>query len=100
MSKRKLNRLVTEKFVRGWDDPRMLTLQGLRRRGVPAEAIRKLCETVGITRNENMIHIALFESVLRQELDNSVPRRFAVLDPLRVEIIDFDGGFIHLIFLS
>jgi glutaminyl-tRNA synthetase len=87
MSKRLLLQLVQEKLVSGWDDPRMPTLRGLRRRGVPPEAIRALCAEVGITKYESLTDVALLEHHVRDELNRTAPRRMAVFDPLKV-IID------------
>jgi glutaminyl-tRNA synthetase len=86
MSKRKLLRLVTEDHVRGWDDPRMPTLSGLRRRGYTPESIRAFAERVGVTKADNTIDIALLEHALRDDLNRRAPRVMAVLDPLKVVI--------------
>jgi glutaminyl-tRNA synthetase len=87
MSKRKLLRLVEEKHVTGWDDPRMPTIAGLRRRGFTPGAIRNFCERVGVAKRENMIDVGLLEFSIRADLNTSAPRVMGVLDPLRV-IID------------
>ncbi|KAI8472695.1 MAG: tRNA synthetases class I, catalytic domain-containing protein [Monoraphidium minutum] len=84
MSKRKLNRLVTDGHVNGWDDPRLLTLAGLRRRGVTPEAINAFCREIGITRNANVIPYHKLEHHVRAHLDATSPRALAVLRPLRV----------------
>ncbi len=89
MSKRKLLQLVKEGHVKGWDDPRMPTICGLRRRGVPAAAIRRLCKMVGITKYEALTDIALLEHCIREELNAAAPRRLAVLDPLKVTITNY-----------
>jgi glutaminyl-tRNA synthetase len=89
MSKRKLLQLVKENYVSGWDDPRMPTICGMRRRGIPASAIRKLCKTVGITKFEALTDIALLEHCVREELNSSAPRFLAVLDPLLVTITNY-----------
>ncbi|MEM8932260.1 MAG: glutamine--tRNA ligase/YqeY domain fusion protein, partial [Acidobacteriota bacterium] len=86
MSKRKLLKLVQEGVVAGWDDPRMPTLSGLRRRGVPPEAIRDFCERVGVTRNYNIIDVALLEHATREALNFEAPRRMAVIEPLKVVV--------------
>ncbi|MBP1590112.1 MAG: glutamine--tRNA ligase/YqeY domain fusion protein [Kiritimatiellae bacterium] len=86
MSKRKLLELVQRKLVRGWDDPRMPTLCGLRRRGVPPEAIRDFCETVGITKYDSLTDVALLEHAVRDRLNATARRAMAVLDPLPVHI--------------
>jgi len=92
LSKRRLQRLVEEGLVNGWDDPRMPTLAGLRRRGVPAAAIRNLCETVGVTKFDSQSDIALLEHAIREELNKIAQRRLAVLDPLKVIITNYPEG--------
>ncbi|MBI9050732.1 MAG: glutamine--tRNA ligase/YqeY domain fusion protein [Anaerolineaceae bacterium] len=87
MSKRKLLQLVKENHVRGWDDPRMPTISGMRRRGYRAQAIRKFAELVGIAKNNSVIDMAFLEHVIREDLNESSARMMAVLDPLKV-IID------------
>ena len=89
MSKRKLLQLVKEKYVSGWDDPRMPTICGLRRRGVPASAVRKMCKLVGITKFDGITDAAVLEHCIREELNASAPRLMAVLDPLKVTITNF-----------
>ncbi len=89
MSKRKLLQLVTEKHVSGWDDPRMPTVCGMRRRGVPAAAIRKLSRVVGITKFDGVTDVALLDHCIREELNITAPRYLAVLDPLKVTITNF-----------
>ena len=86
MSKRKLLRLVKDKVVDGWDDPRMPTICGMRRRGVTPGALQEFCERVGVTQNNSTIDSALLDECIREDLDPVVPRRFAVLDPIRVVI--------------
>jgi len=89
LSKRKLNALVTKKIVNGWDDPRMLTLDGLRRRGYTPSAINTFCEQIGVTRAGTITtQMHVLENCIRLELDVGAPRRFAVIKPLRV---DFEG---------
>ena len=88
MSKRKLLELVQQKLVNGWDDPRMPTLCGLRRRGVPPEAIRDFCETVGITKYDSLTDVALLEHAIRDRLNYTARRAMAVLDPLPVHIVN------------
>ncbi|QQL45351.1 glutamine--tRNA ligase/YqeY domain fusion protein [Sulfuriroseicoccus oceanibius] len=90
MSKRKLLRLVAEECVTGWDDPRMPTISGLRRRGVPPEAIRSFCRTVGLTKFNSTSDIALFEHAIRDHLNKTSPRYMAVLDPLKVTLTNWD----------
>lgn len=86
MSKRKLLELVRENLVNGWDDPRMPTLCGLRRRGCPPEAIRSFCTEIGVTKMESLTDVALLEHHIRDRLNDTAPRRMAVLDPLKVVI--------------
>jgi glutaminyl-tRNA synthetase len=92
MSKRKLLRLVEENHVRGWDDPRMPTLAGLRRRGYTAAAIRDFCERVGVARRENVIEAGLLEFCVREDLNRTAPRVMGVLRPLRVIIENYPEG--------
>jgi glutaminyl-tRNA synthetase len=89
LSKRFLRRLVEEGHVRGWDDPRMPTLCGLRRRGFPADGIRAFIDEVGVARADSTVEIGQFEHVIRDVLNRRVPRRFAVLDPLKVVIDNY-----------
>jgi glutaminyl-tRNA synthetase len=86
MSKRKLLRLVQEGLVSGWDDPRMPTIAGLRRRGYTPEAIRDFCDRIGLAKKENTIDVALLEHCVREDLNKRAPRMMAVLRPLRVVI--------------
>jgi glutaminyl-tRNA synthetase len=88
-SKRKLNRLVQEDVVAGWDDPRMPTLAGMRRRGYPAAALRDFCGRVGVTKKENVIEMSLLENCVRENLDHEAPRRMAVLRPLKVVLTNY-----------
>ncbi len=89
MSKRKLLELVEKRHVAGWDDPRMPTLAGLRRRGVSAESIRNFCARVGVSKNNSTVEVALFEHTLRDDLNEKCPRVLAVLNPLEVVIENF-----------
>ena len=89
MSKRKLLRLVEENHVRGWDDPRMPTIAGLRRRGYTPVAIRNFCERVGVAKRENVIDVGLLEFSVREDLNTTAPRVMGVLDPLRVVIDNY-----------
>ena len=89
MSKRKLLQLVKENHVNGWDDPRMPTISGLRRRGVPAAAIRNFIKGVGITKFDGVTDMVRLENSIREELNATAPRFLAVLDPLPVEIINY-----------
>nr|ATA66951.1 glutaminyl-tRNA synthetase [Saccharum hybrid cultivar]QCS40596.1 glutaminyl-tRNA synthetase [Saccharum hybrid cultivar] len=93
MSKRKLNRLVTEKWVDGWDDPRVLTLAGLRRRGVSSTAINSFIRGIGITRGDNsLIRVDRLEYHIREELNKTAPRTMVVLRPLKVVITNLEEG--------
>ncbi|MDF1849948.1 MAG: glutamine--tRNA ligase/YqeY domain fusion protein [Verrucomicrobiales bacterium] len=89
MSKRKLLQLVTDGYVSGWDDPRMPTISGIRRRGYPAEAIRSFCKTIGITKFKSTNDIALLESSVREVLNRDAKRYMAVLDPIKVVITNY-----------
>ncbi|MCD6460990.1 glutamine--tRNA ligase/YqeY domain fusion protein [bacterium] len=89
MSKRKLKKLVDEKYVSGWDDPRMPTVAGLRRRGYTAESIRNFCDTIGVAKRESTVDIALLEHCLREDLNKRAPRVMAVLHPLKVTITNY-----------
>ncbi len=86
MSKRKLTQLVSEKLVDGWDDPRMYTLQGLRRRGYTPASLRLLVDRVGISKQNSLIDFSVLEGALRDDLDAHAPRRMAVIDPLKIVI--------------
>jgi len=92
MSKRRLLELVQENRVSGWDDPRMPTISGLRRRGVPAAAIRRFCETIGVTKHNSLTDVALLEHAIRDDLNKSSPRAMAVLDPIRLVIENYPEG--------
>ena len=85
-SKRKLKQLVDESLVEGWNDPRMPTIAGMRRRGYPPEAIRDFCRRIGITKSDNNVELALLESCVREALEPTAPRAMAVLDPIKVVI--------------
>lgn len=89
MSKRKLLQLVQEKIVNGWDDPRMPTISGLRRRGYTAKSIRNFCETIGVAKRENVIDVSLLEFCLREDLNKTAPRVMAVLDPVKLVITNY-----------
>jgi glutaminyl-tRNA synthetase len=89
LSKRKLLRLVGEKAVSGWDDPRMPTIAGLRRRGYPPAAIRDFCDRIGITKQESVVELGLLEHCVREELNRVALRRMAVLRPLRLVLVDW-----------
>ncbi|GBE44584.1 glutamine--tRNA ligase [bacterium BMS3Bbin10] len=92
LSKRALVQLVEEGHVAGWDDPRMPTICGLRRRGFPAAAIREFCARVGVTKQENVIETALLEFCVRELLNEQAPRRMAVLNPIRLVIENYPEG--------
>ncbi len=89
MSKRKLNQLVVEKLVEGWDDPRMPTISGLRRRGFTPASIREFCKRIGVTKQDNMIEFSSLESCIRDDLNENAPRAMAVLDPVKIIIENF-----------
>lgn len=89
MSKRRLTRLVDEGHVQGWDDPRMPTLAGLRRRGYTPESIRVFCDRVGVTKSDNLVEMSLLENCIREDLDRHAPRRLGVLQPLRLVILNY-----------
>ncbi|PLX46941.1 MAG: glutamine--tRNA ligase [Desulfobulbaceae bacterium] len=89
MSKRKLMQLVQEGFVSGWDDPRMLTISGLRRRGYTPAAIRNFCATIGLAKRESRIDMGVLENAIRDDLNDRAPRRLAVLKPLKVVITNY-----------
>jgi glutaminyl-tRNA synthetase len=92
MSKRKLLQLVQEKHVAGWDDPRMLTIRGLRRRGYTAEAISAFCERIGVAKFNSTIDMAWLENAIREDLNERAPRAMAVLRPLKVVLTNFPEG--------
>lgn len=92
MSKRKLKQLVEESHVRGWDDPRMPTIAGLRRRGFTPESMRDFATRIGIAKRENLIELSLLEFCIREDLNKRSLRRFAVLNPMKVVITNFPEG--------
>ena len=92
MSKRKLLQLVNEGHVTGWDDPRMPTISGMRRRGYPAEAIRQFCDTIGIARRENIVDISMLEFCVREHLNRTSNRVMAVLDPVKLVLTNYPEG--------
>lgn len=91
-SKRKLNQLVNEKHVSGWDDPRMPTISGMRRRGYTPEGLRLFAKRVGISKSENIVDMSVLEGAIREELEYSAPRLMAVLNPLKVTLTNFEHG--------
>ncbi|MRR37445.1 glutamine--tRNA ligase/YqeY domain fusion protein, partial [bacterium] len=92
MSKRRLLQLVQQKHVRGWDDPRMPTISGMRRRGYTAEAIRNFCERIGVAKNDSTVEVELLEFCVREDLNAKAARRMAVLDPLKIVIENYPEG--------
>jgi glutaminyl-tRNA synthetase len=92
MSKRRFLKLVQEGYVKGWDDPRMPTIAGLRRRGVTPEAIRAFCKRIGVAKTESVIDVALLEEAVREHLNKTAPRAMAVLRPLRVVLDNYPEG--------
>ncbi|MBL6691916.1 MAG: glutamine--tRNA ligase/YqeY domain fusion protein [Pseudomonadales bacterium] len=92
MSKRKLRQLVEEGMVDGWDDPRLPTISGLRRRGYTPAAIRDFCRRIGVTKSDNNVELALLQSVIREHLEDSAPRVFGVLNPVKLVIENFPEG--------
>ncbi|WP_144953127.1 glutamine--tRNA ligase/YqeY domain fusion protein [Pseudomonas oryzihabitans] len=91
-SKRKLKQLVDEGHVQGWDDPRMSTLSGYRRRGYTPAAIRNFCEMIGVTRSNGVVDVAMLEFAIREDLDQNAPRAMCVLKPLKVVITNYPEG--------
>ncbi|MQG90700.1 MAG: glutamine--tRNA ligase, partial [SAR202 cluster bacterium] len=89
MSKRLLTTLVDQNLVSGWDDPRMPTLSGLRRRGYTPGAIRDFCSRIGVTKNEQQIESSVLDNCVREDLENNAPRAFAVIDPLKIVIENY-----------
>ncbi|WP_459989981.1 glutamine--tRNA ligase/YqeY domain fusion protein [Methylosoma difficile] len=100
VSKRKLNQLVTEKHVNGWDDPRMPTLAGLRRAGVTPKAIRDFCERIGLTKQNSWIEMGVLEYCIREDLNENALRAMAVLDPIRVVIDNYPDGQVEQLDIS
>ena len=89
LSKRKLNQLVTENHVDGWDDPRLPTIAGIRRRGYTPAAIREFCREIGITKKDSLIEMTVLENSIRHDLEDNALRAFGVLKPIRVVIMNF-----------
>jgi glutaminyl-tRNA synthetase len=95
LSKRVLLRLVSEGYVRGWDDPRMPTISGLRRRGFPAEGIRDFATMIGVAKSDSVVEYGMLEHAVRGVLNRTASRRFAVLRPLRVVVENYPTGVIE-----
>lgn len=91
-SKRKLTQLVEDSLVDGWNDPRMSTISGMRRRGYPAAAIRDFCERIGVTKADNSVEMEMFDNCIRENLNEHAPRAMAVLNPLKVVITNYPEG--------
>ena len=91
-SKRRLLKLVTEGYVAGWDDPRMSTISGLRRRGVLPQSLRRFCNVTGVAKRDNLIEIELLESIIRDDLNESATRVMVVMDPVKVIITNYPDG--------
>ena len=91
-SKRKLNQLVSDGHVAGWDDPRMPTISGMRRRGYTPEGLRLFAKRAGISKSENIVDMSVLEGAVREELENSAPRMMAVLNPLKVTLTNYDAA--------
>lgn len=97
MSKRKLNLLVTDKIVEDWDDPRMPTVSGLRRRGYTAASIREFCRRIGVTKQDNNVEMMALESCIRDDLNENAPRAMAVINPVKVIIENFTGDDVQMV---
>src|SRR5512136_581740 len=96
LSKRRLIDLVEKKIVAGWDDPRMPTVTGMRRRGFTPEAIRKFCSEIGVAKNDNLIEVSVLEHCVREDLNEKAPRVMAVLRPLRMVIDNYPEGRVEV----
>jgi glutaminyl-tRNA synthetase len=97
MSKRKLLQLVNEKYVTGWDDPRMPTISGLRRRGYTPESIRDFCDRIGVAKRENLVDIGLLEFCLREHLNKIALRRMVVFDPIKVVLTNYEEDKVEMV---
>jgi glutaminyl-tRNA synthetase len=91
-SKRKLKQLVDENLVQGWDDPRMPTISGMRRRGYSPESLREFCKRIGVTKSDGVVDVGMLEFCVREDLENSAPRAMAVLRPLKVVLTNYPEG--------
>ena len=100
MGKRNLKEMVDSGVVQGWDDPRMPTLAGMRRRGFTSAAIRNFCESVGVSRSESLVDMSMLEHAIRDDLDKNAPRAMCVLNPLRVVLENLDGDHSELLSLQ
>lgn len=100
MSKRKLLQLVNEQIVTGWDDPRMPTISGLRRRGYTPASIRLFCDKIGVAKRENLIDVSLLEFCIREDLNKSASRFMAVLDPIKLTITNYPEGASEELFIE
>ena len=96
-SKRKLHALIENEVVDGWDDPRLVTISGMRRRGYPPNAILDFCERIGITKKDNYIEMGVLENSVREELGDTTQRRMGVLDPLKVTIQNFENDKVEVL---
>jgi glutaminyl-tRNA synthetase len=97
LSKRRLIQLVDENFVSGWDDPRMPTVAGLRRRGYTAASVREFCKRIGVTKMDNMVEMSMLEACIREELNEQAPRRMAVLNPIKVIIENYPDDKVEML---
>jgi glutaminyl-tRNA synthetase len=97
MSKRKLNTLVEDNHVEGWDDPRMPTIAGLKRRGYTPSSIREFCKRIGVTKQDNMVEMGMLEACIRDDLNEHAPRAMAVLDPIKVVIENFPADKVEIL---
>lgn len=97
MSKRKLQLLVSENVVEGWDDPRMPTVSGLRRRGYSAASIREFCRRIGVTKQDNNVEMMALESCIRDDLNENAPRAMAVINPVKIIIENFTGDAVQMV---
>ena len=100
MSKRKMKKLIDQELVEGWDDPRLPTLAGLRRRGYAPAAIRDFCRRIGVAKSENNVELALLESCLRENLETHAPRAMAVLDPVKVVITNMPEDQVETLMIA
>jgi len=96
-SKRKLKQLVDEKYVSGWDDPRMPTISGLRRRGYTPASLRQFCDTVGVAKTDGIVEMAVLEHTIRDDLNNNAPRAMCVLDPLKLVITNWPEDKVEML---